>query len=215
MLTQIRKAIGLKRTKLIQQILKARAEGALELKADAEMRLRFLISLQDRLQNESLPIDRPTLFISYSRTSRDGSGNYYARAEAAARSIGFEVHNGFRRTLDVNVLRAVRSAIAEASTFLAVMTPEIRIAGDPETYAPSVWVVEEKGMALGLNKPFRMLVHHSVHRDFWMRTTPGSLHHVFDQDSFDEHLENALQALHRRHHELQLASVGPLVLESD
>lgn len=179
------------------------------------MRLRFLISLQNRLQNEAQPSDPPTLFISYSRSSRDTASHYYARAESAAKSLGFEVHSGFRRTLDTNVLRAVRSAISDASTFLAIMTPEIRIAGEPETYAPSVWVVEEKGMALGLNKPFRMLVHRSVHQDFWMRTTPGSLHHVFDHESFDRDLENALEALLRRHHELQLASVAPLLLESE
>jgi hypothetical protein len=117
--------------------------------------------------------------------------------------------------MDANVLAAVRNAIAESAAFLAIMTPELRInqrrergATDARYFAPSVWVVEEKGMALALGKPFRLLVHRSVHEDFWLRTTPGHLHHVFEEATFERELNDALGALRDRYEELRLASVG-------
>ena len=212
MLQKIRQSITAKRSVLIRAATAAGREGDLERKADAEMRLRCLLKLHSTLQAEIAPTERPKLFVSFS--VRDASG-YYERAARRAAEIGFDVHDGFKRRADANVLTAVRHAIGESAVFLAIMTPELRIKPrrgksepDPEYFAPSVWVVEEKGMALGLGKPFRLLVHRSVHPDFWLRTTPGNLHHVFDERSFDAELDDALGALKGRHEELQLASVG-------
>jgi hypothetical protein len=190
------------------------------------MRLRFLQSLLNEIEAIPALTAKPKLFISFSKSTGD---KYFQVAAQHATSFGFDVLDGFRRTGDVNVLGAVRNSIAEASAFLVIMTPELRIsptkARSPHgkrsippvrrpshqpanSYAPSVWVVEEKGMALGLGKPFRMLVDKSVHQDYWLRTTPGHLHHVFDAATFEVHLDNALAALQRRYEEVLLAAVG-------
>lgn len=65
-------------------------------------------------------------------------------------------------------------------------------------------------MALALAKPFRMLVHERVHDDFWRRTTPGDLHHKFNDQTFETCLEDALGALVLRHEAKMLATVAVL-----
>jgi hypothetical protein len=207
----LRRAITTKRAHLVRDAAAAARDGNFARKSDLQMRIRFLLGLQERLQNDARVAERPKLFISFS--TKSGAG-YYKKASQHASAYGFDVHDGFKRTDDTNVLKAVRNSISEAAAFLAIMTPELKIQGkrqggkDPVRFAPSVWIVEEKGMALALNKPFRMLVHRSVHEDFWMRTTPGSLHHVFEERTFEEKLTEAMTALQRRHEELQLASIG-------
>jgi hypothetical protein len=180
------------------------------------MRLAFLESLRERVSVESNLVDPPRLFISYSKRSGE---MYFQQACERASALGFEVLDGFKPTEAVNVLKAVRGAILQSSLFLAILTPELRIDDRRSeersgSFAPSVWVVEEKGMALGFGKPFRMLVHRHVHEDFWLRTTPEHLHHIFDDDrSFGLRLDEALGALAIRHEERQLASVGLGLLE--
>jgi hypothetical protein len=192
---------------LIRERNIAKQSGDLEQKADAEMRLSFLRSLRSRIKEETIFSDRPRLFVSYSKIN---GSTFYARTESRAKEMGFEVLNGFIKTEDTNVLRAIRTAVFECNVFLAILTPELAIgdAGSAPWFAPSVWVVEEKGMALGLGKPFHMLVHERVHKDFWHRTTPHQRHDVFSESDFDGHLENALIALNSRYEEQQMASAG-------
>src|SRR5688572_14278630 len=109
MLPLIRRTIERKRYLLIKQATDARQRGHLGDKADAEMRLRFLSSIQERLHAESALADRPKLFISFS--TQHGQ-RYYEKVAAKATSHGFDVHDGFKRPREANVLRAVHKAIA-------------------------------------------------------------------------------------------------------
>jgi hypothetical protein len=170
------------------------------------MRIRYLLSLKKRVDSASALQSPPRLFVSFSK--QHGSV-YYEKVKKHAAALDLEINDGFQRTDDPNVLTAVRAAITESTLFLAILTPELAIGGGRKTtYAPSVWVMEEKGMALALKKPVRLLVHENVHRDFWLRTTPSSLHHVFKKSDFDVHCRSALQALRKRYDEIQLAQVG-------
>jgi hypothetical protein len=59
-----------------------------------------------------------------------------------------------------------------------------------------------------------LLVHESVHSDFWQKTTPANLHHKFNEQEFDLRVQEALDGLKRRYDELQLISLGLIVAEA-
>jgi hypothetical protein len=192
-----------------RQIGKARAaidSSNKDAKLDAEMRIRFLIRLRGFVDTVWPPPSQ-SVFISYSTTT---GSDYYRIAEQIARDYGFRVITGFQDNEKSNVLRAVIEAIRDSAVFLSIMTPEMWIrsrsidAGWEDRTSPNAWLIEEKGMALALGKPFRLLVEESVHPDFWKRTTPEKLHTIFKAHTFSERAEEAIRALLIRWEELIL-----------
>jgi hypothetical protein len=177
-------------------------------RTDTEMRIRFLLELGEQLERRSRPSPEPSIFISYSSTT---GTSYFKVAREIAESHGFQVGTGFDLPIEETTLRAVRTTIQQATLFLSIMTPEYNVRlpeenGTPRT-GPSIWVVEEKGMALALNKPFRLLVDESVHVDFWKKTTPESLHGIFNGTNFAEKAEQAILALQHRYRELLISEL--------
>jgi hypothetical protein len=145
----------------------------------------------------------PSVFLSFS----DNSGaNLGKRAITVCQDRGILVKTGFDNEVQakLNVLSAVKEAINSCTLFLGIWTAEYDLVdrgGDRRRAAPSVWMLEEKGMAQAFNKPFRLLVEDSIHNDFWLKTTPGKLQHRFDKSNFESQLRLAVEALIRRYHE--------------
>jgi hypothetical protein len=180
-------------------------QGALDYlsqKADLETRVRYLNRVHSEWVGELRRLPNPSMFISYTKPKDD---NLFEITKKCAEHHGFSVVTGFdndRRTSD-NVLRLVRDAIYEASVFLCIMSPVYEIKrGNEVDWAPSVWLIEEKGMALALGKPFRLLVQENISRDFWARTTPEKLHSIFKRELFHDAAEEAVAALVLRYNEL-------------
>jgi hypothetical protein len=173
-------------------------------KADLEMRINYLTRLRQRYDEPLSHFVDQVVFISYSR--RTGLKEYEIAREIAEQQFGFEVITGFDAREDENVLRVVREGIARAAVFLSIMTPEFEIGrsaeGGGHVWAPGVWLVEEKGMALALDKPARLLVHQDVHPDYWRATTPEKLHTSFHSAQFTPKVTEALRALMARYEEL-------------
>lgn len=179
-------------------------------KADAEARIRFLIRLREDIEASLNPHPQQSVFISYSAST---GKPYVDKIKPLAEELGFTVFTGFDRPEGENVLRTVRKLIEECSVYLGILTPEYTISPmaltstiEPRT-APSVWIMEEKGMAIALDKPVRLLIESTVHADFWKRTTPEKLHNVFTPLTFDEHARVAMTALYRRYEEILLESL--------
>jgi len=197
--------LGNKRRQLIRKANEAKMEGLSEKKTDLEMRAKYLTSLRRTLADSERQLDSQSVFISYSKRS---CGLYFKDAKEIAERFDFQVVTGFDRQKGENVLSEVIRTISSASVFLGILTPDYQIKSindnDGMKTAPSVWLIEEKGMALALGKPFRLLVHESVHQDFWLRTTPGVLHTRFTDENFKEKTEEAIEALAIRYDELFL-----------
>jgi hypothetical protein len=205
---ELHRAIKSKRKQLVTAAVRAHRGHEQSDKAQAQLRIRYLDRLLEQLERDELLASTPQLFVSFSREHGEG---YAEKVRALAPSFGFEHVTGFDDRRAPNVLSAVRTSIDRSSVFLAIMTPETAMSTRPtgagsvrEVFAPSVWVVEEKGMALALNKPFRMLVHEAVAEEFWQRTTPDNLHHRFNEQTFDERAREALGSLERLHEERDL-----------
>jgi len=196
------------RNELLKEAEQARTSGDVRTQLEAGTRARYLVSLRKAIEVVDQPWPGHKVFISYSKATGQA---YFEIAAKIAGEFGFEVVTGFDRPQSENVLGAVKEVLNTASVFLGIMTPEYSIRPlNNETAAktaPSVWVIEEKGMALALEKPFRLLVEESVHADFWRRTTPERLHHMFTPHDFRDKADHALRALYGRLDDQFLSSV--------
>lgn len=95
-----------------------------------------------------------TVFLSYSFTEVE----YGAAVTRYLRDIGFEVVTG-ERTNDY-IGRVVIERIRECEYFLCIMTRRgAKVGGG---YATSPWLLEEKGVALALNKPIVLMIEDGV-----------------------------------------------------
>lgn len=193
---------------LIADATEAIKTNDIRAKADAESRIRYLNQLGKELDEVGSRYPRMSLFVSYSKKT---GKEHYEKAKTIALKYKFEVVTGFDLQTEATVLKAVRTSISNATLFLGIMTPEYSIRDIDQDRdnkkAPSIWVIEEKGMALALEKPFQLLVDESVHPDFWKKTTPEKLHSMFSSANFEEKAEEALSALHRRYQELLIKSL--------
>src|SRR5262249_12300165 len=109
----------------------------------------------------------PSVFVSYS-----SSGERFGKqAVKTFLDAGIVAKTGFDDELQEkkNVLSAVKDAIGSCALFLGIWTPEYELVekGSRQNVraAPSVWMLEEKGMAEAFNKPFRLLVEETIHND--------------------------------------------------
>lgn len=200
---RIRAEISRKKRQLIQKAIEANLNRDMEGKTDADMRLRYLIKMKKEYNEEWQVNPMPKMFVSYSKRS---GAKYFSVVSSIAEEYNLEVLTGFDRKREENVLHAVMKPIGEAAVFLSIMTEEysIKMKNKKGRYmaAPSVWLLEEKGIALAMGKPFRMLVDEKIHEDFWRKTTPEKLASVFGPQNFEEKAREAISALEVRHEEL-------------
>lgn len=200
--------IARKRHELIELAEDASTRSDSRAKADLDMRITYLTRLKDDLDAPTRKYPKQQIFVAYSENS---GKKYYEKAKSIIEDKGFGVVTGFSRTESENVLHAVLGAINEASLFLGILTPEYKIRslwwkGRKNQTAPSVWVIEEKGMALALGKTTRLLIEETVHEDFWRGTTPEKLQTTFRDDEFEEKAETAVNALVRKYEQMLLTA---------
>ncbi|WP_156917485.1 hypothetical protein [Salinarimonas rosea] len=184
---------------LIDAAYKAKRVGDLKEKQRCDLKRRVLYDAMVRRKEPEI-IGMPSVFISFSQSGF----NYFKRAEALCKNRGFEVKTGFDNQRNRTVLKSVKASIRTSTLFLGIMTPcrDSNKPVDLQRQVPSVWLPEEKGMALILEKPFRLLVHEDVHPDFWKQTTPEQLHTIFADGEFEDKLQEAIGALEQRYQEL-------------
>jgi len=141
-------------------------------------------------RREALPLPQPggkTVFLSFSVAS---GRVYFEAVSQALREAGFEVVTAFQPHPDDNsgVLRRIRWQLSRSSLFVAILTKDVQVRRPDGslTWAPSVWAMEEKGMALGLQKPTVLMVEEGIDDDFWRKTTPERVHHAFNGGNYHE-----------------------------
>lgn len=149
-----------------------------------ESKIRYLEEKMHLIQKLSEK-NEYSLFISYSAPSRDK----YTLAKNLAESLfPFKVVSGFEHDKENSeILPQVLSRIRKASCFLSIMTPNPSLTlTDNKGCCPSIWLAEEKGMALAFGKPFHLLVDRQIHDDFYKRTAPQTIHTIFSDNNFEE-----------------------------
>lgn len=87
-----------------------------------------------------------------------------------------------------------------------LLTKEHRlIAKDGETLrVPSVWTMEEKGMALAMGMPFLLLLEEAIHNDFWPKTLLEKVHYSFNDHNYLENSRAVSNEVANRYEELVL-----------
>ena len=169
-----------------------------------EQRRRYIDSVLDQFQERSNATRAGrTVFVSYSTNT--GKLYFDSLKERLAKN-DFEVHTGFARPPDRDdgsVLGRVLAQLRRCSLYCAILTKELEV-DDKGTkrWAPSVWTIEEKGMALALGKPFVLLIDEGIHDNFWLKTVPHKLHFRFNSENYQERFDEAVLALMDRYTEL-------------
>lgn len=134
-------------------------------------------------EGNSLP---KRVFVSYSKSSGQV---YFSYLKRLLTEKGFDVVTGFDDPpgTESNILKMVLKQLMRSSFYIAILSKEIQVVeGENKRWSPGVWISEEKGMALALEKPFLLLVHREVHEDFFKKTTPEKLHIFFTEENFEE-----------------------------
>lgn len=195
------------KSRLIQQIVQLgpALRGREEERADYRARILFLEEqIRDLRQGEN----KKTLFISYSEDLHDN--NLALIRTLAEKNFAFRVRTGFDYSNIGSILKRVRTGIEDTACFLSIMTPRFQVIDPAQSrsgapaYAPSIWVIEEKGMALALGKPFHLLISGQIHPDFWQKTSPHRKHTIFDDADFELRSNEALDALNERYTQMVL-----------
>lgn len=192
------------RNKVISRAAAAERLGNIDEKVRWEQRRTVLDEELVRIQMLGGDLPPKRIFISYSTNS---GLNYFQFLKKLLEESNFEVVDGFRETrgTEGNVLKMVLRQLKESTLYLAILSKEIRVQhGRHSRWAPGVWVSEEKGMALALEKPFLLLINQEIHDDFWRKTTPEK-HHVFFADSdFHQRAEEVVTQANDRYDEYLL-----------
>jgi hypothetical protein len=144
------------------------------------------------------------VFISFSKSSGQ---RYFSDLENLLAEARFEVVTGFHDTMGTegNILKTVLKQLARSTFYIGILTKEMEVReGRKSRWAPSVWISEEKGMALALEKPFLLLVDEEIHSDYWLKTTPANGHIFFNRESFEGRAKEAVERAEMRYMEYLL-----------
>ena len=165
----------------------------------------YLIDFRSR-RTEKIP--GKTVFISYSSNTGE---IFFKYIRNRLMEEGFEVLTGFDKAEEDqdNVLKRVLTQLKRSSIYFGLLTKEMEVIIDKNKslWSPSVWVMEEKGMALALGKPFVLMVEHGIHGDFWQKTAPLKVHYLFNQASFFDNAQIAIEAIKNRYEEVAIAAL--------
>lgn len=144
------------------------------------------------------------VFISYSQQTGVYQYNFIKQLLMEKK---FDIVDGFMRHEgdDGYVLKRVTLQLSSCSIYVCILTCEEEVetkAG--KKFIPSVWTIEEKGMALGLQKPFVLLADERIDKKYWIKTTPDKLHFIFNSDNFHEKAKQAVAQIIDRWNELSI-----------
>lgn len=116
------------------------------------------------------------VFISY---AYDTGLEYYKILKEKLEEREFLVTDGYKN--GAVILRNVLKELNSSTVYVGILTRHREIKGnDFDSFIPSVWTVEEKGMALGLNRPVVLVIENGIHRDYYEKTTAGFKHCFFN-----------------------------------
>lgn len=134
------------------------------------------------------------VFIAHSE--RNGTEHKMQLAQMLTNE-GFDVVTGFddAPTVQENVLKKVLKHLNSVSVFLGILTPDDLADSANRIYAPSVWVTEEKGMALALELPYVLVIDDRVGAQYWQKTVPGQEHYIYNSTNKDEIFGKAVRAV--------------------
>lgn len=137
------------------------------------------------------------VFVSYSKRTGE---QYFKYLETRLRERhDLEVTTGYHGS-SPNVLGRVLKELKGASLFVGLLTREYRIVdGVTEKWAPSSWVLEEKGMALALGLPFVVLVEEAVDAELFTKTTRMDVYIDFAASNYQERFDQAIEQLAEKH----------------
>ncbi len=177
----------------------------LKSKIEWQNRRQFLDDLSQQFQEMkqgALPQRR--VFISYSYSS---GILYFEYLKMQLEKAGFEVVTGFDPAEGDKggVLTRVLGQIRRSTLYLAILTKDMKVSTQGgDRWAPGVWIVEEKGMALALGKPFVLMVEEGIHDDYWSKTTAEIVHEKFNQQNFYDKVVDTIDELKKRYHEFEI-----------
>jgi hypothetical protein len=145
------------------------------------------------------------VFVSYSKATGAEPFGYLSSLLDQRK---FEVATGFQahREGKGRVLRQILGQLSRCAVYVAIMTKELEVrasSGDP-SWAPSVWIVQEIGMALALRKPFVLMIDQAIHEDYWRKVLPDRLHHMFEESTLKAVTENVVEEIEDRYSEAAL-----------
>ncbi len=170
-----------------------------EQKSGIAVRRRFLSRL---VIDDDSTFPPPSIFVAYSETGTA----LFEMVEERCEEWSIEIITGFGPEVfgQNALLDGIIRGIKRATLFLGIWTPDYNVApisipGGHEA-GPSVWMPVELGIAVAYNKPFRLLIHNSIHRDFYTKIWGGMPHHVFTDGSFIKHLDDCLKYLNSQYH---------------
>lgn len=152
----------------------------------------------------------PRIFISY---SKQNGTRYFVHVKKLLTEFGYEVVTGFDDAKEGQgqVLKNVLEQLKRSTVYLGILTKDVKIEtpGAPR-WSPAVWVMEEKGMALGLEKAFVLLVDEDMDPDSWQKTSPQRIHIFFKDKNFLERLEQVVRAVDERYQEVSYSALTSL-----
>lgn len=153
----------------------------------------YISELIDRFSRYHL---QKKVFISYNE--RTGS-KYFTELKNRLEERKYEVVTGFESPAEGSsqVLKDVLKRLRPCAVYVGILTPEYRIAKSSRS-APASWVVEEKGMALGMDKRVVLFVDKRVHEDFYKKTLPHYRHIVFESHKFMEKIDEVVASVDER-----------------
>ena len=174
-------------------------KGEFKKKNSWMLKKKYYENLLKEVKNDFRKTKYPrSVFISYSKSHKD----YFEFIKGKLEEKGFEIITGFERREGTrgNLLKKVLKNLSLSSIYLGIFTAELQVIDivDKESdyrsrktklkdieekWAPNVWTVEEKGMALALGMPFVLIVSEEIHENYWKKTTPGKDHIIFNSES--------------------------------
>lgn len=208
-LKSIETVIKLARSKVIQNATAAERKFDMATKIDWQNRRIFLDGLLRDFRKQNMGrVPSKSVFISYSVKS---GSLHFGVIRNKLRDLGFEVLTGFQKSPGDkgNVLARILGQLQRSTMYLGLLTKEMRVmAQGGEEWSPSVWTMEEKGMALALGKPFILLVEKGIHTDYWLKTAPDKVHVEFTAESFTQKSEEIVDTILDRYQELVIPYLG-------
>jgi len=200
------------RNAVVVEATAAGKRGDLGSKVAWEVKRAFLERLIQEFKNATGDGEGQAVFVSYSVNS---GAKIFTYVREAMKRANLEVVTGFQEHAgdNDNILTRVRSQLSRSDVYLGILTKEVEVRTPDKQirWAPSVWTMEEKGMALALQKPFVLMVEEGIHEDFWRKTTPGSVHQIFNDHNFTEVAETVLRAIGDRLEQKRLRLQGGIV----
>lgn len=191
---------------VIGKAVQAKKERNYKEKIRWELRREYIKKQIDEIEGVNKFSNR--VFISYSKSSGEIQ---YQLVKKMLEKNEFEVTTGFDpiEKDEGIILKRVIKQLKSSSFYIGILTREEEvIAKNKSKWIPSVWVIEEKGMALALQLPFALLIDERIDKKYWIKTTPDKLHYLFNESSFCSIAKLAVKHIIDRFEEIYIKGIS-------